>query len=43
MELNDRNITITAVCPGWMVTVTALFERVTIGAKKATALTCVEE
>lgn len=41
MELNDRNITITAVCPGWMVT--ALFERVTIGAKKATALTCVEE
>lgn len=34
VELKDRNITVTAVCPGWMET--ALFDRATIGAPKAT-------
>jgi len=33
VELKDKQITVTAVCPGWMKT--ALFERGSIGAKKA--------
>lgn len=34
VELKDKGITVTAVCPGWMET--ALFDRATIGAKRAT-------
>ena len=35
VELRDRGITVTAVCPGWMAT--DLFDRALIGAKKATS------
>lgn len=35
VELRDRGITVTAVCPGWMAT--DLFDRAQIGAKKATS------
>ncbi|ODM24831.1 SDR family NAD(P)-dependent oxidoreductase [Acetivibrio mesophilus] len=34
VELKDRGISVTAVCPGWMKT--ALFDRAAIGAEKAT-------
>lgn len=38
VELRGRGISVTAVCPGWMDT--ALFERASIGAKKAPRYFC---